>query len=62
MLGDQTAKVIFRISDCIDAILLALEKNDKKVNIYNLGIEDYITVNQSIKYILSYLNLNQNYL
>ena len=59
MLGDgKQQKSYLNISDCIDAIFIALEKSSKKVNIYNLGIEDYITVNQSIKYILSYLNLN----
>lgn len=51
-------KSYLNISDCIDAIFIALEKSSKQVNIYNLGIDDYITVNQSIKYILSYLKLN----
>ena len=59
VLGDgKQKKSYLNISDCIDAIFIGLEKSSKKVNIYNLGIEDCITVNQSIKYILSYLNLN----
>jgi UDP-glucose 4-epimerase len=59
VLGDGNQKKSYlNVSDCIEAIFIALKKSKEKVNVYNLGIEDYITVNQSIKFILSYLKLN----
>lgn len=52
-------KSYLNISDCIKAINFAMKfNNTKNVNIYNLGLNKYISVRQSIKYILNYLNLN----
>jgi UDP-glucose 4-epimerase len=59
VLGDgQQRKSYLYIQDCLDAILLALEQADKKINIFNLGTDEYCTVNESIASITSYLRLN----
>jgi UDP-glucose 4-epimerase len=51
-------KSYLNISDCINAINFAMKfNNTKNINIYNLGLNKYISVRQSIKYILKYLNL-----
>ena len=54
--GNQK-KSYLNVSDCIDAIFLALKKKKKDVYIYNLGTDKYISVKQSIKYILKFLKL-----
>lgn len=43
------------VQDCIDAILLAIEKAEASVNIFNLGTEETCTVNESIRWITSRL-------
>lgn len=45
------------VHDCIDAILLALNHTDTKVNIFNLGVEDYCEINDSVKWICENLNI-----
>lgn len=51
-------KSYLNVKDCVDAIILAIKKSNKKINIYNLGLNEYITVDQSINYICKYLGLN----
>ena len=51
-------KSYLNVIDCIDAMILAINRNKKKVEIYNLGTDSFITVNYSIKKILKILNLN----
>lgn len=47
ILGDGTqTKSYLYITDCINAILLALEKSNEQVEIYNVGSEDQITVTE----------------
>lgn len=59
ILGDGTQrKSYLYIRDCIDAILLAVEKGNEKVNIFNLGTEEYVCVNDSIACILQTLDLS----
>ncbi|SBW10903.1 NAD-dependent epimerase/dehydratase [uncultured delta proteobacterium] len=36
------------VQDCIDAMLLAVIQGTAKVNIFNLGVDDYVEVNDSI--------------
>lgn len=49
MLGDGTQrKSYLYIQDCIDAILFALEHASERVNIFNLGTDEYVQVNDSI--------------
>jgi UDP-glucose 4-epimerase len=51
-------KSYLHVQDCIDAILLAIDKAQDKVNIFNLGTDEYCEVNQSIGWITQYLGLN----
>jgi UDP-glucose 4-epimerase len=47
ILGDGTqTKSYLYITDCINAILLTLQKSKEQVNIYNVGSEDQITVTE----------------
>jgi len=58
VLGDGNQKKSYLyIEDCIDAILLTIKKARDKVNIFNLGTDEYSTVNQSIEWITEYLGL-----
>ena len=59
VLGDGSQrKSYLYVHDCIDAILLALEKRQDKVNIFNLGTDEYCSVNESIRWISSELGLD----
>ena len=52
VLGDGTQrKSYLYVQDCIDAILLAIEKARGKVSIFNLGTDEYIEVKDSIRII-----------
>jgi UDP-glucose 4-epimerase len=55
--GHQRKSYLY-VQDCIDAILIALEKADSKVNIFNLGTDEYCEVNDSIGWICEYLGLH----
>jgi len=44
-------KSYLHVQDCVDAVLLALEKASDKVNIFNLGVDDYCEVTDSIGWI-----------
>jgi UDP-glucose 4-epimerase len=46
------------MQDCLDAILMAIEKAGKKVNIFNLGTDESCEVNQSIGWICEHLNVS----
>ena len=47
----QQRKSYLYVQDCIDAMLLALEKARDKVNIFNLGTDEYCQVDDSITWI-----------
>ena len=55
--GHQRKSYLY-VQDCIDAILFAVEKSQEKVNIYNLGTDEYCEVNDSIGWISKHLGLN----
>ena len=55
--GHQRKSYLY-VQDCIDAILMALEKAKDKVNIFNLGTDEYCEVNDSIGWICEYLGLH----
>ena len=55
--GHQRKSYLY-VQDCIDAILLALERADSRVNIFNLGTDEYCEVNDSIGWICEHLGLN----
>ena len=54
--GHQRKSYLY-VQDCIEAILTALERANGKVNIFNLGTDEYCEVNDSIAWICEYLNL-----
>ena len=55
--GKQRKSYLY-VQDCIDAIFLALEKAQEKVNIINLGVNDVCEVNDSIRWICEELGVN----
>lgn len=63
ILGDgHQRKSYLYIQDCIDAIFLSLEKAQEKVNIFNLGTDEYCEVRQSVGWICEALGLSPNLL
>jgi len=58
VLGDgHQLKSYLYVQDCIDAILTAIGRADAKVNIFNLGTDEYCEVNDSIGWICEHLGL-----
>ena len=58
VLGDgRQRKSYLYVGDCVDAIMFAIKKAKEKVNIYNLGTDEYCQVNDSIKYITAHMGL-----
>jgi len=55
--GHQRKSYLY-VQDCIDAVLTALDRADGKVNIFNLGTDEYCEVNESIHWICEYLGLH----
>ena len=55
--GKQRKSYLY-IQDCIDAILLALEKSNESVNVLNLGVDGYCEVNDSIGWICEELGVS----
>lgn len=50
-------KSYLHVQDCIDAIMLAMDKVKDKVNILNLGVDSYCEVNDSIGWICEELGV-----
>lgn len=57
----QQRKSYLYVQDCIDAIFCALEKSNDKVNIFNLGTDEYCTVNDSISWIIGHLGIQPDF-
>lgn len=55
--GHQKKSYLY-VQDCISAMLLALEKAEEKVNIFNLGLDEYCEVNDSIRWISEKLGVS----
>ena len=53
----QQRKSYLYVHDCIDAMLLAIEKAQDSVNILNLGTNEYCTVDDSLGWICKQLGL-----
>ena len=51
-------KSYLHVFDAINAISIALKKSNQKVNIFNLGHNNYINVNKSVKIIEKHMDLN----
>ena len=59
VLGDGTqTKSYLYVQDCIDAIFTAIDKAPDKVNIFNLGTDEYCQVKDSIRWISEALGLS----
>jgi nucleoside-diphosphate-sugar epimerase len=54
--GKQRKSYIY-VQDCIDAMLAALERAHDKVNVFNLGTDEYCQVNDSIGWITGRLGI-----
>jgi UDP-glucose 4-epimerase len=54
----QQRKSYLYVQDCIDAMLLAIERAAEPVNIFNLGTEEYCKVDDSLGWICSHLDQN----
>jgi UDP-glucose 4-epimerase len=58
VLGDgKQRKSYLYVHDCIDAMLTAIEKANDRVNIFNLGTDEYCEVDQSIGWICDSLKV-----
>ncbi|MEA2977390.1 MAG: UDP-glucose 4-epimerase [Alphaproteobacteria bacterium] len=55
--GHQQKSYVY-VQDCIDAMLMAIEAPQGKVNILNLGNDEYIEVNDSIACMTKHLGVN----
>jgi UDP-glucose 4-epimerase len=54
--GHQKKSYIY-IEDCLEALLLAVEVAREKINIFNLGSDEYCEVNDSVRWICEYLGI-----
>jgi UDP-glucose 4-epimerase len=55
--GKQRKSYLY-VQDCVDAILLTLEKAKDKVNLFNLGTNEYCQVTDSIGWITAHLGVS----
>jgi UDP-glucose 4-epimerase len=59
VLGDgRQRKSYLYVQDCLDGILLALSRASGRVNVFNLGVDSYCEVNDSIGWICAALQVN----
>ena len=49
------------MEDCISAIAIAINKSKKKINIFNLGCDEFLNVRRSARIISKKLNLNPRF-
>ena len=54
--GKQRKSYLY-VQDCIDAMLTAIDKAHEPVNIFNLGTDEYVTVNDSLGWICEALGV-----
>ena len=58
ILGDgHQKKSYLYVKDCMEAILTVVRNAVEKVNIYNLGTDEYVEVNDSVRFICGKLNV-----
>ena len=59
VLGDgKQRKSYLYVEDCLEAVLLAIEKAKEKVNVFNLGTDEYCKVDDSIDWICEHLGVS----
>lgn len=54
--GKQRKSYLY-VQDCIDAMLLSIEKAHERVNLFNLGTDEHCQVDDSIDWICEYLSV-----
>jgi len=54
--GKQQKSYLY-VKDCINAIMMALDKSADQINIYNLGTDEFSEVNNSIRLIKDFLGI-----
>ena len=52
--GGQRKSYLY-VQDCVDAMLVAIERAPARLNLYNLGTDEYCTVNDSIGWIAEHM-------
>jgi UDP-glucose 4-epimerase len=58
VLGDGAQrKSYLAVEDCLNAVLTAINRSDARIQIFNLGTNEYCTVNNSISWICGWLRL-----
>ena len=58
IIGDGTQRKSFiHVGDCVDGIMTAYQKAKEKVNIFNLGLEEYVDVKTLAGYVTDELGL-----
>lgn len=55
--GSQRKSYLY-VQDCLDAMMLVIESAPGKVNIFNLGLDEYCQVNDSIDWICKHLGVS----
>lgn len=55
--GHQRKSYLY-VQDCIDAIFCAIKNSNEKINIYNLGTDEYCEVNNSISWICEHIGVS----
>ena len=62
ILGDgHQKKSYLYVKDCMEAILTVVRNAKEKVNIYNLGTDEYVEVNDSVRFICGKLNVKPEF-
>ncbi len=59
--GEQKKSFLY-VKDCVNGIFTAVEDSDDKINTFNLGTEEYITVKQLATIVTSQMKLEKVYL
>lgn len=62
ILGDgHQKKSYLYVKDCMEAILTVVRNAKEKVNIFNLGTDEYVEVNDSVRFICNKLNVSPEF-
>lgn len=62
ILGDgHQKKSYLYVKDCMEAILTVVRNAKERVNIYNLGTDEYVEVNDSVRFICGKLNVKPEF-
>ena len=59
--GKQRKSYLY-VQDCIDAMLLVIQRVGEAINIYNLGTQEHCTVDDSLGWICAHLGVKPRHL